>query len=212
MEFLGIYGTTIDDLDFSLLPNLKIVSLGNNNINAIDFSQNSTLCSVFIGNCPALEYINLKNDNNELLVPNIDCSVNVTYGGLSSTSGLNAITNNPSLLTICVDNLAFAQQNFTLIPPQTQFTEICNLAIPEDEFTQLQYYPNPVGDILNINYTRPISKIEIYSVLGEKIKTYNGSAKEAIIDVTELPTGSYFVSVFSKNAKKVIRIVKDNSL
>ncbi|WGF92189.1 T9SS type A sorting domain-containing protein [Aequorivita marisscotiae] len=208
LEALGIYGTVIDDLDFSLLPNLKIISLGNNNIETIDFSENPDLCSVFIGNCPALEYINLKNGNNELLVPNTDCSINVTHGGLSSTSGLNVISNNPNLSTICVDDVDFAEQNFTLVPPQTQFTEDCNLAINEYAFTSLQYYPNPVGDVLNINLDRMITKVEIYSVLGKRIKDYTIDTKQAQLKVDDLTEGIYFVTVFTEDFRKVFRIVK----
>jgi hypothetical protein len=212
LQVLGIYDTVIDDLDFSLLPDLKVISIGNNNIETIDFSQNPNLCSVFIGNCSVLEYINIKNGHNEQLLPNMDCSINVTYGGLSSTSGLSVGTNNPSLLTICVDNVDFAEQNFTLVPPQTQFTEDCNLAIVENEFAQLRYYPNPVGDVLNIRFDRIISKIEIYSVLGKKIKAFEINGEEAQVSMSDLNAGTYFISVFADDIKKVIRIVKSSSL
>lgn len=209
LEVLGIYGTVIDNLDFSLLPNLKVVNLGNNNISTIDFSQNPNLCSVFIANCPDLEYINLKNGNNEILVANIDCSVNVTYGGLSSPSGLNAITNNQNLQTICVDNITFAQQNFTLVPPQTQFTEVCNLDTPDNKFTQFQFFPNPVADVLNIYSNSTISKIEIYSVDGKKLKVFYLNTKQASISLNGLAEGNYFVLAFSTDGSDVFHIIKD---
>ncbi len=66
-------------------------------------------------------------------------------------------------------------------------------------------YPNPIQDYLKINSKQPITRIEIYSVLGTLIKTERDSYQ---IDLTYLETGIYIAKVFSDNGVISKRIIK----
>lgn len=78
----------------------------------------------------------------------------------------------------------------------------------EDQFvdTSIQFYPNPVIDILNIDSKTPLTKIEIYNVLGVKINEYETGLES--IETNSLTKGIYFVKLYSENSIKTIKIIK----
>ena len=71
----------------------------------------------------------------------------------------------------------------------------------------ISFYPNPTKNILNINSSESIAKIEIYSILGNLIKTATATTQ---IDLTELSSGSYLAKVTATDGRvkteKVIKI------
>jgi hypothetical protein len=70
-----------------------------------------------------------------------------------------------------------------------------------------QNYPNPFNRKTTIKYSLPqseIVKIEIYNLLGEKIKTlYSGlqtsGSYEIVFDGSSLPSEIYFYQITTKN-------------
>jgi hypothetical protein len=76
------------------------------------------------------------------------------------------------------------------------------------DLSQMNYYPNPVKDILNISNSSTISAVTVYNLLGQKveIKTINETLTK--IDMSALPKGTYLVSVTSDNVVKTIKINK----
>ncbi|WP_410006012.1 T9SS type A sorting domain-containing protein [Aequorivita nionensis] len=104
----------ISFLDISQNINLLDVSLINTQINNVDFSNSPNLCRLNMNNNFLLEYINLKNGNNEILV-----------GGCANPLSL---LNNPNLQFICVEDAQYAATNFTDIPPLATFVEDCSIA------------------------------------------------------------------------------------
>lgn len=59
-------------------------------------------------------------------------------------------------------------------------------------------YPNPASSTLNINkkHDETISKIELYSVIGNKVKEFNPNL---IMDISDLPNGIYFARITDRN-------------
>lgn len=104
----------ISFLDISQNINLLDVSLINTQINNVDFSNSPNLCRLNMNNNFLLEYINLKNGNNEILV-----------GGCANPLSL---LNNPNLQFICVEDAQYAATYFTDIPPLATFVEDCSIA------------------------------------------------------------------------------------
>ena len=152
MEFLGFRNTGISSLDFSLLPNLKSISVSNTNFTSLDFSSNPKLCNLSARDCSLLEYIIVKNGNSQALAPNQGCVVSYSIGGGSSTtSGIFADRGNPNLDFICVDDISFAQANFNLVPSQTQFIDNCSSLSVNDSFIlENIQIDSPVVDVLEI--------------------------------------------------------------
>jgi hypothetical protein len=66
-------------------------------------------------------------------------------------------------------------------------------------------YPNPVNDVLNIETETEIKSVEIYNLLGQKVKT--ASTKQ--VPVFDLQAGTYMVRVQdTNNAVETMKIVK----
>jgi hypothetical protein len=68
-------------------------------------------------------------------------------------------------------------------------------------------FPNPVKDVLNLNYDKAISQIDVYDVNGKLVKTFttvNGS-----INVSDLSDGVYMLNIQTEEGLIVKKIVKE---
>ncbi|MES2488060.1 MAG: GEVED domain-containing protein, partial [Bacteroidota bacterium] len=70
------------------------------------------------------------------------------------------------------------------------------------------YYPNPVKDVLNLNYTQGIDAVEVYNLLGQQILKEHVSQNEAHTDLSSLAAGTYLVKVYSGTEQATIKVVK----
>jgi len=71
----------------------------------------------------------------------------------------------------------------------------------------ISIYPNPVADYFRINSSTELAKIEIYNMIGKRVKVLQNNSS-GLFDVSDLRNGIYLVRVFSKNGKalKVLRL------
>lgn len=83
------------------------------------------------------------------------------------------------------------------------------LGTPNFAFDHFVYYPNPVKNSLTVSNNTTIDKIEITSVLGQKVKTISVNNLQAEIDLSELNRGLYFVKVTSLGQEKTVKIIKE---
>ena len=74
--------------------------------------------------------------------------------------------------------------------------------------SSLEYYPNPVIDVLNISYSNTISSIEVYNLVGQLVRTTKPNATTTQLDMNGLPTATYLVKVTSEGKTADIKIVK----
>jgi hypothetical protein len=71
----------------------------------------------------------------------------------------------------------------------------------------VEIYPNPTSDKITIQSESTLNKIELYSVLGDKIQEYLALDKDMEIDMSNYQSGVYFVRVYTENGfseKKVV--------
>lgn len=211
LEGLGLRNTGISGFDFSILPNLKSVIVNDTDFTQLDFSTNTQLCSISARNCPLLTSINLQNGNNQSLAANQSCSITFTIGGSSATSGVFADTGNPNLAFICVDDIQFATDNFTLIPNQTQFTDDCSL-LSVDSFSMKEniiLISNPVSGYIELEGLQSTVVIDIYSITGKKVMSKHVNNGEFKINVAHFPSGFYYLSLISKSGRtKLFKFIK----
>ncbi len=82
------------------------------------------------------------------------------------------------------------------------------LAIDNNEIlsNSINIYPNPVPDILTIDSKIPIKKVEIYSVLGKKVKEINSEFKS--IPIYDLSNGVYLIKIFSDKTYITKKMIK----
>lgn len=70
------------------------------------------------------------------------------------------------------------------------------------------YYPNPVKNVLNLSYSKEISNVDIFNLLGQKVSSNAVNANDAQIDMSNLANGAYMVKVTSDNQVKTIKVIK----
>ncbi|MEO6132425.1 MAG: T9SS type A sorting domain-containing protein, partial [Saprospiraceae bacterium] len=66
-----------------------------------------------------------------------------------------------------------------------------------DANKELIVYPNPVQDVLNIKFNGDILAIRIVSLDGKEVRLGDVSDTKRIVDISQLATGIYFLSVQS---------------
>jgi len=161
-----------------------------NQIVTLRLDDNTALTSVIFENNSLLEAVNLKNGNNT---------------SITNFQGLNC----PSLQFVCVDDVTFAEANFTNIDAQVVFTIDCGfLAVPTFDIQKsVTMFPNPVSDILQIHvaYGIVFEKAVVYSVLGEELFF----TSEENVDYSQLAAGVYFVKVITNRGSFTKKIIKN---
>jgi len=66
--------------------------------------------------------------------------------------------------------------------------------------TFISFYPNPVSEILNINHLDGINRIEIYSIVGQKIMELNNlKTGKLTVNTGNLNSGIYFLKFFTND-------------
>ncbi|HEX9980971.1 MAG TPA: choice-of-anchor J domain-containing protein [Flavobacterium sp.] len=106
--------------------------------------------------------------------------------------------------TACIvsDDFPFGQvEDYTVV--------VSSLANPSFNIAGFSFYPNPVKNILNVNYSGKIDKVEVYNLMGQKVFSQEINAEAGQLNVSELPTGQYIVKLQSANAVKSIKIIKE---
>lgn len=69
-------------------------------------------------------------------------------------------------------------------------------------------YPNPATTSVQFNAEKSIDKVEIRSVLGDKISVQETNGTNGTIDVSELTQGVYLITLYANNTSSTYRIVK----
>ena len=91
--------------------------------------------------------------------------------------------------------------------PQTE------ISMKKSHQMDISIYPNPTVDVFNINSGEPVGKVEIFNIIGKKIKVLKNIHSNSF-DVSDLRNGIYLVRIFNKHNKvlKVIRLGKNDQL
>ena len=70
-------------------------------------------------------------------------------------------------------------------------------------------YPNPVKNILNLSYTKDISNVAVFKLLGQEVIAKSLNANQGQIDMSNLANGAYFVKITADNQVKTIKVIKE---
>lgn len=72
----------------------------------------------------------------------------------------------------------------------------------------IKIFPNPASDLLQIQSEKTISKLEIYSMQGELLKSFELRSKTGKASLDGLPLGSYLLKVQDGLGYRMIRFIK----
>ena len=100
-------------------------------------------------------------------------------------------TDNPRTITVTGDATYIAS-----FIPATGIEE--NIAL------EIDLFPNPTTDILNITASEEISEIEIVNVMGQVVMRMEVNSDNAVCDVEGLKAGMYFVRIYGTDATSTI--------
>ena len=90
------------------------------------------------------------------------------------------------------------------------FAVTISLTTSTESFTadSLTYYPNPVKDVLNLEYIRDIDSATVYNLVGQQVLVTTINQSKAQLDLSNLAAGTYMVKVTANNATATIKVVK----
>ncbi|MGC4039323.1 MAG: T9SS type A sorting domain-containing protein [Flavobacterium sp.] len=79
-----------------------------------------------------------------------------------------------------------------------------------DDFNSnnFSFQPNPVKNVLNLSYTKEISNVEVYNLLGQRVIANKFSTNTPQVDMSQLSSGTYMVKVTSDKQVKTIKVIK----
>lgn len=84
-----------------------------------------------------------------------------------------------------------------------------SLATTSFNNANFKYAPNPVTNVLNLSYSKEISNVAVFNLVGQQVMAKTTNAAQSQIDMSELASGTYLVKVTSGNEVKTIKVVKN---
>jgi hypothetical protein len=107
-----------------------------------------------------------------------------------------------------LDYAAFTGRDLSPKPPIEKEYNLSNcntLSVPQNPIQTLAIYPNPVKDILYINGSDLINKVEVYTNYGSKVKV---SLNKNKLDMSSLSAGIYQIRIFYSEKITYSKIIK----
>lgn len=136
----------------------------------------------------------------------------VTFAHGESEKSLDfSITNDASTETneTVIFGLSNAVNATLGTPSSATLTIIDNdpIGLNNNKVENLNIFPNPTKDILNITASEKISTVNIINMMGQIVKSVSVNANNANINVDDLSAGVYSVIVNSDNAQSTLKLI-----
>ena len=87
------------------------------------------------------------------------------------------------------------------------YVDTVNYTASVDEFMQSSFsiYPNPADNYIVLQNAKVGDKVDLFDVVGKKVKSFNVESESQQMDISELKTGVYFAR---SNQQEAIKIIK----
>jgi hypothetical protein len=150
------------------------------------------------------------DNNNNKVWEYINPTNNIT--GAISSQGNNPASNNQLFRAkkYPLNYPAFEGRDLTPGNPielNSEINEPCTvLSIDDFVLNNLKLSPNPTSNIVNIETTTVITKIEVYNILGSKINMVENSNS---VDLSNFESGMYLLKIVSNDATITKRVIKN---
>ena len=153
----------------------------------------------------------------------IEINVTATVGGEVTGAGLYEYGENVVLTAIAHEGYVFegwteanglvstdaeyifvAEKDRDLVANFRQLT-----GVGENETVSIELYPNPVVNNLTIVTSLNDYQVEVYTITGALVRSYNNCTSITTINVEELSNGTYIIRLSNDNAVETRRFVKE---
>ncbi len=131
----------------------------------------------------------------------------IWYGSLADAqSGTNALSSS----AVLANGSTYYAVNVVGSCESQPFAVTVTVTLDSDDFDNLHftYYPNPTSSILNISYSKAITKVTLISMLGQIIMSQDANSTQVQLDLSRLADAAYFVRVVADDKEKMIKIIK----
>lgn len=201
---LFLSGNKLTSLDLSSCTNLERIDVSYNQLSELNL-QNVDYAKYFVCSNNQLTSLNV---NGMFNLNTLDCS----YNQLVSLSTKNGIIEdnlylfgNTDLAEVCCDENEIVYLENQLALNGTYDAEVnsfCN-----EETATLRMYPNPISDVLHLDTTDAITKIELFGVNSLLVMQDESGSNE--VDMSSLEAGIYFLKVYMGDEVSNMKLVKN---
>lgn len=110
--------------------------------------------------------------------------------------------------TVGVGAFGFDTGSFTDEGQVNIFRNQTLVNIEDLDISEITYYPNPTAHNLFIKSSHEIENLEIFTITGKRVNSIIVTDNEFDLDVSNLPSGTYFVKIRSLGKIQTIKMVK----
>lgn len=86
---------------------------------------------------------------------------------------------------------------------------LVTLGVGENNFSGLEYFPNPVKDLFTVANGLPLDRVVVNSMLGQTITDVNLNASSRDLNMENYAPGLYFLTIYSAGQHKIIKLLKE---
>ncbi|MGV7107933.1 choice-of-anchor J domain-containing protein [Flavobacterium sp. U410] len=147
-----------------------------------------TVVTIYTGVCGALTEVGCDDD-----------------GGTGAYS-LTELTGLTSGETVYIRVYEYANDNTGSFDLAVYDASLSNVDFSVDGF---KVYPNPVKDVLNLEYSSDITEVRVINLLGQEVLKQKTNATSAQLNMAPLATGTYIVNVQLGDVVKTLKVIKE---
>ncbi|MFN3755270.1 T9SS type A sorting domain-containing protein, partial [Flavobacterium sp.] len=133
----------------------------------------------------------------------------IWYGSLADAQGqINPL----AITTVLTNGGTYYAVNVTAGCPSAPFAVTVTVALGTNGFdnANFSFYPNPTSGVLNMSYSKEITNVTVINMIGQVVMDRKTNQNTVQIDLSSLPSSTYFVKVDSNGDSKVIKVVKQH--
>lgn len=71
----------------------------------------------------------------------------------------------------------------------------------------IDVYPNPTNDIINVNADQTILRVGLYNLLGQEMLSITPDTTSTVIDITDYNAGTYFLKIDFENGTRAVKVL-----
>ncbi|WP_051230611.1 leucine-rich repeat domain-containing protein [Epilithonimonas caeni] len=208
LQVLNCNYNQINSLDIKGCTNFYILSCSSNQLFFLSLDELSHLKKLYcdhnqlttleLQNCSSLEYFDCSNNQLETILMKNE-----------SFQAYVIIHDNPSLRYICCDEIEKSYVQ-SLVSTNITVTSDCSLLQTENisKTKKISVFPNPVKDILNLETSEKIKKVEILDLSGRLMKA-NLKVENNKISVSDIVRGYYILKVYTEHSVIDSKFIKE---
>lgn len=213
LTILYCYINSLTSLDVSANTALTTLYCGGNSLTSLDISANTALKTLY---CGVNSITNLDVSANIALIDLLCVSNSLTSLNVKNGNNINFIfnsfnaTNNPSLTCIEVDDVIWANANWSSGKDATaSFSADCTIGIETiDGNNSIVVYPNPALNSITIEIENA-NFYQLRDVVGKILLSSNVTSKKFNIDISHFGKGIYLLTLFKEDQQIQRKIVKE---